>query len=146
MARACLCTLLAGFAASSSGSGELFGSARLSGYQAPASTIENPVTYNSQCERTASTQTAMNECVNSEVKQLQGQLSLALHSERGVFGTKMVGVAESQWRTFVKAECTMEASPNRGGSIYPLIYGDCVRDLTVTRIEEIRAVLASHPR
>jgi uncharacterized protein YecT (DUF1311 family) len=88
----------------------------------------------------------MNECANSEVRQLQHQLSSALQSEQKVFGKKMVRAAQSQWTKFVKADCTMEANPNRGGSIYPLLYENCVRDLTVTRIEETRAVLASQPR
>ncbi len=101
------------------------------------------MTYNGGCEHTAATQVAMNACANSEVRQLESQLSPALHSEEKIFGTKMVRAAQSQWTRFVKAECTMEANPNRGGSIYPLIYEDCVRDLTLTRIEEIRA-LASH--
>ena len=145
MVIACLCTLVAALVACS-GSGVILESARLSSDQTPTSTTESPVTYNNGCEHTANTQAALNECANSEVRQLQNQLSSALHSEQKVFGTKMVRAAQSQWTKFVKAECTMEANPNRGGSIYPLIYEDCVRDLTVTRIEETRAIPASQPR
>jgi len=100
------------------------------------------VTYNNSCERTAQTQTALNECAGNEVQQLQRQLSSVLATAEKIFGTKMVQAAQLQWTKFVKAQCTMEANPYQG-SIHPLIYLNCVRNLTATRIGEVQGSLRS---
>jgi uncharacterized protein YecT (DUF1311 family) len=88
----------------------------------------------------------MNECVSGEVQELRVQLTSTLAVAQRIFGKKLVQIAQRQWKRYVTAECTMEASPNRGGSIYPFIYGTCVRNLTVMRIKEIRDASASQPQ
>ncbi len=102
------------------------------------------VTYNDTCERTANSQSALNECVDHELSELNTQLSDALLTEAGRFGQHSVAAAQSQWVKYRDAECALEASPNRGGSIYPLIYGICERSLIIARIGVVRDAIAAH--
>jgi uncharacterized protein YecT (DUF1311 family) len=85
----------------------------------PQSTV--PGTYNRSCEQTALTQVAMGECAQSELKQVQGQLTTLLKEESARFGSKAVNKLQSQWRRFRDSECSLEALPNKGGTVVGLI-------------------------
>jgi len=87
----------------------------------------------------------MNRCAASQVTQLQRQLAVGLKKESQVFGTSTVAAIQSQWTTFMRGECTMEESGYQGGSIEPLIYGECKVSLLVSRIAEIRKTIADLP-
>ena len=104
------------------------------------------VTYNSACERTAISQIALDDCLASELTQLDVQLSASLAKESHVFGAELALAAQSQWKKFVSANCKMYANPNKGGTIYPFLLEKCQRNLTVTRIEEIKQDTASQPQ
>jgi uncharacterized protein YecT (DUF1311 family) len=87
----------------------------------------------------------MDNCAAAELADLQRQLSVALAGEARVFGNGLVHAAEEHWVAYRNAECTAVASTYRGGSIYPLIVGDCQVHLTVERITDIRQEVASQP-
>jgi uncharacterized protein YecT (DUF1311 family) len=101
------------------------------------------VTYDRSCEKSAISQAAMNECIGRELSQLERQLKSALAAEAHSYGSKSVAAVQSLWVKFRTAECTLEASPNKGGSIQPLVYGTCERDMTVSRIDQVRQVVIS---
>jgi uncharacterized protein YecT (DUF1311 family) len=49
--------------------------------------------------------------------------------------------AEKLWVQFRDAECDSQADENRGGSIVPLVYNSCAKELTDERICELKARL-----
>gem|GEM_PF-1952896 len=106
----------------------------------PAPTLP-PVTYDQSCDRTAQSQTAMDECAGMELLEVQRQLNAALAADERGAGTSFVRLVNSAQRTFdtyEKAECTVAAEPNIGGTIYPLIFGSCEVRVTVQRLQEVR--------
>jgi len=46
----------------------------------------------------------------------------------------------------MKSECSLETRPYTGGSIRPLVYGECERGLLFNRVGEIRSVVSSIPK
>jgi uncharacterized protein YecT (DUF1311 family) len=86
-------------------------------------------------------QIAMDDCVGTELAEVQRQLKVALAAiERGSSTSfvRLVNVAERTSETYEKAECTVAAAPNIGGTIYPLIFSSCEVRLTVQRLQEVR--------
>ncbi len=55
---------------------------------------------------------------------------------------KLLVAAQRAWVGFRDAECTFAASGVSGGSIYPMIYGNCAEGLTRKRIADLKAYLA----
>jgi uncharacterized protein YecT (DUF1311 family) len=117
-----------------------------SGAAASATTPTPPVvTYNHSCTRTATTQNAMNRCAAKEVRELQHQLSTDLSRQkkgRSPSAARLVQAAQTSFAAYEKAECTAMAAPNVGGSIYPLVFGNCEIRLTVQRIQEVQVDLS----
>jgi uncharacterized protein YecT (DUF1311 family) len=111
----------------------------------PSFTIPPP-TYHKRCESTAKSQAALDRCAASQVTQLDHELTHALSVEGAYFGHSGVASTESKWLAFMKSECGLESRPYSGGSIRPVVYGDCERGLLVSRIAEIRSVLNSLPK
>jgi uncharacterized protein YecT (DUF1311 family) len=111
----------------------------------PSSTVPPP-TYNKKCENTAMTQIALDRCVASQVAQLDDELAHALAVEAGYLGHSGVANTQSKWLGFMKSECSLETRPYTGGSIQPLVYGECERGLLYNRIAEIRSVVSSIPK
>lgn len=110
------------------------------------STTVPKATYNSKCQKTAQTQIALDECAAKEVAELTKELNSALAIEGRVFGLSLVASVQERWAAFEKAECTLESSPNKGGTIYPLVYGLCERTLLVQRIDDIGDDVSSQPQ
>jgi len=106
---------------------------------APVVDANTKTTFNRSCERTAQSQTQMNECAASELDQLQSQLNTALAFQRRLSDADLIDKAESAFESYEKAECTEASWPNTGGSIYPLVFSQCEINLTVQRIEQIRS-------
>jgi uncharacterized protein YecT (DUF1311 family) len=97
------------------------------------------IQYDRSCEKTAQTQTAMNECAGSELTELQKQLQVAISEEKAVLAPSLVNAAQQAFDNYENSECTAVASPHQGGSIYPLIAANCEMQLTLQRIEQVRS-------
>lgn len=110
----------------------------------PSSSIPPP-TYNKRCESTAKSQVAMDRCAASQVAQLDRELTHALSVEATALGRSGVTTTQAKWLAFMTSECTLEARPYSGGTIQPLIYGECERGLLFDRIAEIRSVVNTLP-
>jgi uncharacterized protein YecT (DUF1311 family) len=102
-----------------------------------------PVTYDRSCEKTATTQMALDACAGTELAELAPQLAAALAAARAHYPPKPIGAAETQWLRFRTAECTAEGALYAGGSIQPMIETDCEVGLTAARIEELRQIAAN---
>jgi uncharacterized protein YecT (DUF1311 family) len=102
-------------------------------------------TYGSKCEKTALSQMAMDKCVAGELAQLNTEMTVALNDEADQFAEDAVVGIQQKWLHFEQAECYVEDSPYKGGTIQPLIFGVCERGLMVQRIAEIDAVIKAAP-
>ena len=116
-----------------------------SGQPAPGKIALPKPTYHGHCDKTAETQLALDECVGGQVAELTSEMQKALSDEVSQFGAANVARVQNSWSAFEKAECSLEESPYKGGTIQPLIYGTCERGLLVQRIDEIDAVVAAVP-
>lgn len=94
----------------------------------------------------ATTQATMNQCAaqqnkaaDKELNSLYQQITARL---KGSPDNKKVLVgAQRAWIAFRDAECKFSASGVEGGSVYPLIYSNCLTDLTKARLETFKGYL-----
>lgn len=95
----------------------------------------------------AQTQAAMNECAGLAYKKSDAELNKLykeiserlLNNDEDVL--KLLVKAQRAWISYRDAECTFASSPSAQGSIYPVIYAQCLKNLTDARIEEFTTYL-----
>jgi uncharacterized protein YecT (DUF1311 family) len=78
---------------------------------------------------------SLNRCAATELGEVQHQLKVA---SAALPFAGLARAAQSRFVTNEKSECAAAATPNRGGSIYPLIFAKCEIRLTIQWIQEIR--------
>lgn len=89
------------------------------------------------CVATAKTQLQMDQCAQKHVKAVERELAGALRTEEKHYDKGLVSAAQQQWLTYRTAECTLEASPDKGGTIYPLTFATCELRVTKARLAEV---------
>ncbi|PWK29151.1 lysozyme inhibitor LprI family protein [Pseudomonas sp. OV226] len=94
----------------------------------------------------AADQATMNQCAaqqhaaaDKELNALYQQITTRLKSEPE--RKKSLVGAQRAWIAFRDAECNFSASGVEGGSVYPLIYSNCVTELTKARAETFKTYL-----
>jgi uncharacterized protein YecT (DUF1311 family) len=94
----------------------------------------------------ASDQATMNQCASQqhaaadkELNALYQQITTRL-KDRPDSKKLWVG-AQRSWIAFRDAECKFSASGVEGGSVYPLVYGNCITQLTKARVETFKTYL-----
>lgn len=95
----------------------------------------------------AQTQAAMNACAGSAYKQSDAELN-RLYKEisqrllnNDEDALKLLVKAQRAWIAYRDAECTFAASPSAQGSIYPVIYAQCLKTITDARIDAFTTYL-----
>ncbi|VVN87301.1 lysozyme inhibitor LprI family protein [Pseudomonas fluorescens] len=94
----------------------------------------------------ATDQATMNQCAAQQNKAADKELN-ALYQQiterlKGSPDSKKLLVgAQRAWIGFRDAECKFSASGVEGGSVYPLIYSNCITDLTKARVEAFKIYL-----
>ncbi|EJM88493.1 MULTISPECIES: lysozyme inhibitor LprI family protein [unclassified Pseudomonas] len=94
----------------------------------------------------ATDQATMNQCaaqqnkaadkeLNALYQQINARLKDSPESKKQLIG------AQRAWIGFRDAECRFSASGVEGGSVYPLIYSNCITDLTKARVEAFKTYL-----
>ncbi|CAI8771918.1 LprI domain-containing protein [Pseudomonas sp. IT-P44] len=94
----------------------------------------------------ATDQATMNQCaaqqnkaadkeLNALYQQITARLKASPESKKQLIG------AQRAWIGFRDAECKFSASGVEGGSVYPLIYSNCITDLTKARVEAFKTYL-----
>jgi uncharacterized protein YecT (DUF1311 family) len=78
--------------------------------------------------------------------EVEAQLPAVLADAKKVFSPSLVDADQKAWLAYRKAHCQDVASYYEGGSIVPLIFGDCERNLTIERITSLRGEIADLPR
>ncbi|WP_085728470.1 lysozyme inhibitor LprI family protein [Pseudomonas sp. R37(2017)] len=91
-------------------------------------------------------QATMNQCASlqqatadKELNALYQQITSRLKGNPD--GKKLLVGAQRSWVAFRDAECQFSASGVEGGSVYPLIYSNCVTQLTKARVETFKTYL-----
>lgn len=94
----------------------------------------------------ASDQATMNQCAaqehkaaDKELNALYQQITARLKSNPD--SKKLLVGAQRAWIGFRDAECKFASSAVTGGSVYPLIYSNCVTELTKARVETFKNYL-----
>lgn len=95
----------------------------------------------------AQTQAAMDECAGLAFKKSDAELNKLykeitqrlLNNDEDVL--KLLVKAQRAWISYRDAECKFSSSQSAEGSIYPVIYAQCLKSLTDVRIEEFTTYL-----
>ncbi|HCS45087.1 MAG TPA: urease-associated protein, partial [Pseudomonas sp.] len=77
---------------------------------------------------------------DKELNALYQQMTARLKSS-SPDSRKLLVSAQRSWIAFRDAECKFSASAVEGGSVYPLIYSNCITDLTKARVETFKNYL-----
>jgi len=94
----------------------------------------------------ATTQSEMNQCAakdnkaaDKELNDLYKQITARLKDDPEA--KQLLVKAQRAWIVFRDAECNFSASGVEGGSVYPLIYSNCITAQTKARIEAFKTYL-----
>ncbi|WP_347927483.1 lysozyme inhibitor LprI family protein [Pseudomonas helvetica] len=94
----------------------------------------------------AADQRTMSECAAKDYKKADTQLN-ALYKQindrlkDNLESKKLLVGAQRAWVAFRDAECEFSASGVAGGSVYPMIYSNCLAGLTLKRVEAFKTYL-----
>lgn len=94
----------------------------------------------------ASDQATMNQCAGQDFKAADKELNAVYQQITGRLkdnpeGKKLLVSAQRAWVGFRDAECMFSASGVAGGSVYPLIYSNCLTSVTNVRVEALKEYL-----
>jgi len=97
------------------------------------------------CEN-ASDQATMNQCAAQQNAAADKELNALYQQITSRFkgnpdNKKLLVGAQRAWVAFRDAECKFSASGVEGGSVYPLIYSNCVTELTKARVQTFKNYL-----
>ncbi|SDT97777.1 lysozyme inhibitor LprI family protein [Pseudomonas mandelii] len=103
------------------------------------------VAHAADCDN-ATDQATMNQCAaqqhkaaDKELNALYQQITQRLKSKPD--SKKLLLGAQRSWIAFRDAECKFASAGVEGGSVYPLIYSNCVTELTKARVETFKNYL-----
>jgi uncharacterized protein YecT (DUF1311 family) len=92
----------------------------------------------------ARTQQELNLCASRAFQQADAELNKLyqqLMRDAGAAERAKLRAAQLAWIKFRDAHCEYEAFGNQGGSIYPMVYGFCLAEVTGERVKQFRATL-----
>jgi uncharacterized protein YecT (DUF1311 family) len=94
----------------------------------------------------ASDQATMNQCAGQDYKAADKELNRVYQQITGRLknnsdGKKLLVSAQRAWIGFRDAQCKFSASGVAGGSVYPLIYSNCMTSVTKVRVEALKQYL-----
>jgi uncharacterized protein YecT (DUF1311 family) len=103
------------------------------------------VAYAVDCNN-ASDQASMNQCAVQQYKAADEELNalyqqIATRLKGSTDSKKLLVSAQRSWIAFRDNECKFSASGAEGGSVYPLIYSNCITELTKARSETFKNYL-----
>jgi uncharacterized protein YecT (DUF1311 family) len=94
----------------------------------------------------ASDQATMNQCAGQDFKAADKELNTVYQQitkrlKDNPDGKKLLVSAQRAWVGFRDTECKFSASGVAGGSVYPLIYSNCMTSVTKVRVEALKEYL-----
>jgi uncharacterized protein YecT (DUF1311 family) len=91
----------------------------------------------------ARTQLDLNECADRQYKKADAELNRVYQQVVRASGGSdaKLKAAQLAWLKFRDSECDYEASMYDGGSMRPMVYSFCLRDVTAARTGQLRDAL-----
>ena len=92
----------------------------------------------------ARTQQDLNQCASQAFQKADAELNKLyqqLIKDAGAGEKAKLRAAQVAWLKFRDAHCEYEAFGNQGGSIYPMVYGFCLAEVTGERVKQFRDTL-----
>lgn len=92
----------------------------------------------------AMTQFEMNRCAAREFRKADAELNKIyrqMSKDAGAEEKVKLRAAQLAWIKFRDAHCDYESFGNKGGSIYPTVYGFCLAEVTRGRTNQFREIL-----
>lgn len=92
----------------------------------------------------ARTQQDLNQCASRAFQRADAELNKLyqqLMKDAGAGERAKLRAAQLAWIKFRDAHCEYEAFGNTGGSIYPMVYGFCLAEVTGERAKQFRDTL-----
>ena len=86
----------------------------------------------------------MNQCASQAFQKADAELNKLyqqLVKDAGAGERAKLRAAQLAWIKFRDAHCEYEAFGNTGGSIYPMVYGFCLAEVTGERAKQFRDTL-----
>jgi uncharacterized protein YecT (DUF1311 family) len=92
------------------------------------------------------TQSGLNHCADAAYQRADAALNVAYKEitrrlKGDAAAMQLLVAAQKAWIGFRDAECGFANSANAGGSIYPMVYAQCLERLTKARTSDLRAYL-----
>lgn len=93
----------------------------------------------------------MNQCLVEQIGRVRSELTVALRRETvGLSAVSndssiLMAGAEADFERFASNECLAEASPYTGGTIYPIIFGNCKLSLYGQRLRWVNQAILNFP-
>ena len=78
----------------------------------------------------------MRECLGAELKRQDERLNASYQAALAQLGNDDQSTLRSRQRAWLAgrdAGCEQKAEPNKGGTLYPIVYGQCLLDKTIER-------------
>lgn len=94
----------------------------------------------------ANDQATMTQCAGQDFKVADKELNtvyqqISSRLKNNADSKKLLVSAQRAWIGFRDAECKFSASGVSGGSVYPLIYSNCLTGVTKVRVEALKEYL-----
>lgn len=99
-----------------------------------------PAINTAECQA-PSTQADMNLCAQAAYAEADAELNQVYQTVKGVQadnGRQALGNAEMAWINFRDLDCAFERDQFQGGSIAPMVYGNCLTERTQIRTAELQ--------
>jgi uncharacterized protein YecT (DUF1311 family) len=98
----------------------------------------------SNCLRHAQSTFEMDQCVATERKRLKPLLAAAYNKlltdpDSNKHRRHLIVVSQNAWNTYVKHDCIYAGSAAQGGTLQPVLAGECIVTRTRSRINDLRA-------
>jgi uncharacterized protein YecT (DUF1311 family) len=107
----------------------------LSGGGASAATGRD--TY-STCLKHAQSTFDMDQCVGNERKRLRPLLAAAYNKLLAMPGKRLIVQSQKAWLAYEKRDCAYAGNAAKGGTLQPIIEGECLVARTRTRIKDLK--------
>jgi uncharacterized protein YecT (DUF1311 family) len=95
------------------------------------------------CLKHADSTFAMSQCVGAEQRRLKPLLAAAYNKlltdpDSNRQRRHQIAVSQRAWKAYVKHDCIYAGSQAQGGTLQPILEGECQVDRTRTRIADLR--------
>ena len=97
----------------------------------------------SSCLKHAQSTFDMDQCVGNERKRLKPLLAAAYNKVLNAPATDtrhrhLLVLSQKAWTTYEKRDCNLAGDSARGGTLAPILAGECLVDRTRTRIKDLK--------